>query len=305
MGVQKNKKIKLNTVLFISIFIVAIIPVVMLSQVTIFFNTKNIADNYEDNAEVLLNIAGSTIEEDIEEYENIVNKVIEITEFEDSQAIKPSMEAVAKYNESVLNMYFVNELDGNVTFLFDSEIPEGIDIRDKDWYIETANNTEGILYDPVYEDSLTGKNITTIYKRIEKNGKLLGVIGIDVELSTLTNHLSHLKYGKSGDILLIQSDGYVIAHSDESKLHLENPLEYDTWTNILENTDGYEKIKYNSINYESYYKTINKFNWKVVLRTESNEISSVQKMQKNLIILFALIIIVIATLLSITISKKK
>ncbi|MDO5517982.1 MAG: methyl-accepting chemotaxis protein [Clostridium sp.] len=298
-----KKQLKLNKILFIVIFTMAIIPAISLSFITLLLNKTSIDQNYEKNGNVLLNIASNTISDDINAYENILDKIVEVGDFEDFDQLKEDITSVAQYDDSILNIYFVDDETGKMTFLNHFELPEDVDIRTRDWYIDTFNNENGILYDYVYEDTITGEIITTIYRAVKKDNKIVGVIAVDVELSRLTEQLSYLKYGETGEFILIQSDGLVVAHSNEEKIHEEKPTEYEVWDQIVTEKEGKIKFKYNSKKYEGYYKTVDKLNWKIVLKSECQEIRSIENSQSITVAIICLITILISLCVSVRVSR--
>jgi len=81
------------------------------------------------------------------------------------------------------------------------------------WYIEAAKAgkpTWGSVYSVDQINFISLPAVRPIYA---KNGKLLGVTGVDLQLSNITNFLRHLNVSSSGRVFVMERDGQLIANS--------------------------------------------------------------------------------------------
>ena len=81
------------------------------------------------------------------------------------------------------------------------------------WYIEAAKAgkpTWGSVYSV---DEINFISLPAVRPIYAKNGKLLGVTGIDLQLSNITNFLRHLNVSSSGRVFVMERDGQLIANS--------------------------------------------------------------------------------------------
>jgi len=81
------------------------------------------------------------------------------------------------------------------------------------WYIEAAKAgkpTWGSVYSVDQINFISLPAVRPIYA---KNGKLLGVTGVDLQLSNITNFLRHLNVSSSGRVFVMEQDGQLIANS--------------------------------------------------------------------------------------------
>lgn len=111
----------------------------------------------------------------------------------------------------------------------------------KDYYqIPMKNKTETVL-DP-YFDSYTGDEkdkilMTSVVIPVIKDGKFLGMAGIDIDLSYLQKHIENIKPFNDGYSFLVANNGKIIAHPKKEfndKLINEVDKEYNK-NNFLEN----------------------------------------------------------------------
>jgi len=158
-----------------------------------------------------------------------------------AMAIEAVKLAYSNYNES--DMQFraflldrfraVKDLDPNIAYVYfgstsggmymwpDEPLPEGYDPRKRPWYQEAMAKNGPVWTEP-YRDASTGKWIVTYSEPIYINGKLVGVIGVDVFVSTLIEQSREIKIGQSGYIAIINKDGTIIVHPDESMVQTFN-----------------------------------------------------------------------------------
>ena len=82
-----------------------------------------------------------------------------------------------------------------------------------------AMESDGIFWTDVYEfftDKAPG--ITAAQKVVDANGKFLGVFGIDVRLTLLSDFLSTLKVGNTGLAFIINSKKQIVAFPKNSPM---------------------------------------------------------------------------------------
>ena len=116
---------------------------------------------------------------------------------------------------------------------------DSYDPRLRPWF-DLAEGVDGEVWtDPYifYTSQLPGLTVARAVR--DPNGKLLGVIGADIELSALSKFLTTQRVGTSGAAFIVYSNGDVLAHphatelaqrDGESKLRLKSLAELDDVT---------------------------------------------------------------------------
>ncbi|QXH48607.1 methyl-accepting chemotaxis protein [Pseudomonas xanthosomatis] len=100
----------------------------------------------------------------------------------------------------------------------DAKMPDGYDPRQRPWYTQavTANQT---LLTPPYQASVGGLVVTiAIPVKARNNGELLGVVGGDLSLDTLSKILAAVDFGGIGHAFLVDGNGQVIVSPDKGHL---------------------------------------------------------------------------------------
>ena len=122
----------------------------------------------------------------------------------------------------LLNMYFGRESDG-VFFQGnkDATTPEGYDPRARGWYQAAVADGGTIVTDP-YWDVLTNQMCGTIACPVYVDGKIVGVLGIDMTLQTVTDLTNSINYEEGVYGFLVDSSDNYVAHKNETYLPTED-----------------------------------------------------------------------------------
>lgn len=97
------------------------------------------------------------------------------------------------------------------------------DPRDRPWYQLATEQSGTVWTDPYIFFSSQNPGITIAAPVFEADGQLQGVIGVDIEISAISDFLASLKIGESGSALIINRNGDVIAHPQPELLKAINP----------------------------------------------------------------------------------
>ncbi|MCF8020657.1 MAG: methyl-accepting chemotaxis protein [Vallitaleaceae bacterium] len=105
-----------------------------------------------------------------------------------------------------------------------TQLPEGYDPTERDWYKEAAASGEVSISDP-YVDAGTETVVFTVSKAIMSGDELVGVFAVDVSLAELSQALNSIVIGKTGYPTLIDKEYKVLTHKDSSLLNELLPVE--------------------------------------------------------------------------------
>ncbi len=184
----------------------------------------------------------------------------------------------SKAEQTIINIFnnyrmvhpFVNAVymgRENGSFVRSHEWPEPVqyDPRMRPWYIlakEISNKV--VITDPYSSLSMPDINIGIEKALVDENGKVFGVVGMDITLKNLTDYISNIKVGKNGRAILINKEGIILASPVRGD-KLKNILTFDkeNLKVLLETTQGYATfIKDSKRNY-LFFNTSPSLGWKV------------------------------------------
>ena len=170
----------------------------------------------------------------------------------------------------------------------DEQIPKGFDPRERDWY-KNAISSNG---KPVITEAYTSAdgNLTfTIVKSVKNNaGEVIGVIGIDINLTDLTSFISSTRIGDSGYCMLIQNDGLILADPKHADYNLKMLSEtgVPAFTEIDKMKEGSAFIMLDGNRWKVSVFSLPELDWKVALLIEQNEVLSLfYTLLKNMILI--------------------
>ncbi|WP_419393414.1 methyl-accepting chemotaxis protein [Cytobacillus praedii] len=193
--------------------------------------------------------------------------------------------------------------------LDDSYTLGDLDIWSTEWY-EVGSQPNG-GWTAAYADPSTNVSmVTAAYPIKEQNGGLMGVVTVDVDISSIQKLITETKIDYDGKALLIQSDGVLLGGVDEDRLTKENILDDKNSSlvtaakNMLENEVG--KIEYTIDNekYIFYFSTIPNTNWKIgISLSETNLFDSINNLL-TIFIISSIVSIVIVTAIIVVYSNR-
>ncbi|MGG1629381.1 methyl-accepting chemotaxis protein [Rossellomorea sp. NRS-1567] len=182
-------------------------------------------------------------------------------------------------------------------------LPNDFDPTSRDWYKNAEEVRAGVVWSEPYVDTATEEYIITASRAIVSDNKVVGVLGVDINLTKLTDRVSEMDIGYNGYPFLIGLDGTAIVHptkrgEDLSKLPFISKMltsEKDSDT-IRYELDGDEKVL--------VYSTVPKTNWKVGSAYNMKDLIQSSKEIERLLIVTALITLAVMLVLIVLISNK-
>lgn len=96
------------------------------------------------------------------------------------------------------------------------------DPRQRPWYKQALASPNEPILTEAYQDVIGKPVVTSAFVVKNKQGNIVGVQGLDVTLSTLTDILSNTKLGESGYLMLIDDSGTVLADARTPENNFKN-----------------------------------------------------------------------------------
>lgn len=112
------------------------------------------------------------------------------------------------------NITYIGTVDGQMLQNDPTVILQNYDPRQRGWYQGAEKNNDVFISDP-YVSLTDGAYVVTIAYPARRNGALIGVVGANLTLDTLTETIGKLSIPGEGYALLIDQSGQMIAHPDK------------------------------------------------------------------------------------------
>ncbi|WP_187115375.1 cache domain-containing protein, partial [Treponema pectinovorum] len=177
---------------------------------------KNVEVFFQGASDVLMMLSENQYcreaDESLTSYVNTTKKtkVSEVPKGQTEIRIRNLFKLVEKSFPDYIEVY-MGTIYGGFTSNFDYEMPAGFDPRKRDWYIMANNNRGKEIMTNAYL-STVGENTIAISRNVvSPQGKYIGNISIDISLKRLTDIISKFRVGRTGHLMLIQSDGTILA----------------------------------------------------------------------------------------------
>lgn len=205
-------------------------------------------------------------------------------------------------NKDILDSYFGTE-SGKFAVYPNAQMPDGYDARKRSWYEEGVKANGKVAITSPYVDAASGNTVVGIVQAVMKDGKVVGVIGLDCSLSSLAERIGVKKVGNSGSVSISDPSGVVIAHSDKSLIGTDAITKLSFWNEVKSGNQGFVTYLYNGKEKFGVYATNELTGWKIVATLEQNELSDDTRTIIITTGIITLIMAVIAVILSFILSN--
>jgi len=303
---MKIKGIKLNSIrtkLIIALISICIVPLIILG-VGSYNQSRSILNNK------LVLTSSQTVSEvnsGLTDYFKGFSKIIattaknpEIINFEtenNNEIVEEIIKGVKDSDKDILDIYYGTEL-GKFAIYPEAEMPSGYDARQRAWYKLALEHKGQVVITPAYKDASTGNTVVGIVHTVEKNGKIVGVIGVDCELTTLAERISEKKIGNSGYMFISEVSGNVLAHPKNDLINTDAAAKLSIWNEVKSGNKGFVNYDDNGMKKFGVYDTNELTGWKLVATLDESELTN----DTQSILETTLIIIGVMALISIGMS---
>ncbi len=203
-------------------------------------------------------------------------------------------------NNDITWIYYALEDDGSIFIApVDPSMPSNYDARLRDWYKGTLENKNDVYWTRPYIDAgESGKLLQTVSKPVYKDGRLLGVVGLDIELTKFTEIIQNLSYSKKSEIYLLNANNEVLSSNSESIGFFEKNIK-----NLMTSDIDGQLINVDKEKYILCSVPIKINNWKLVAVTQTNLADQLFRIRTR-IIFIVLITILLSVYLSMRMSRN-
>jgi methyl-accepting chemotaxis protein len=307
----KKTRIRTKLILSFSIIIIA----AMLISGGIFYNSSNnmILNDFRKSTFTTVHQQNILIDEIFNNYNESIlmlaaNKAV--SEYAADMTNESSlMEAFGNYKDAHKNIQsaYMGTPDGKMILYPVQELPEGYDPRVRGWYQDATKNDGQIIWTEPYTDALKGNMIISAAKTIKVDGKLIGVLAFDIDLTKLSETIRNTVLGTNGHLVLMDKNGKVVLHKDKDMLGKD--LSGESWVKNILSQDSNDLLEYKYNNQSNYlsFVTNKSTGWKIYGTMGAAEIrdKTAKVRDQILVVAFVSILLVIGMgyLISTSISK--
>lgn len=212
--------------------------------------------------------------------------------------------AFKAYKEShpdVLNVYVGTS--AKKMFVFpEAQLPTGFDPTSRPWYTEAVKAGKPIWTEP-YLDTATKKLVISVAKPVidPENKQVIGVVGLDISLETLSTMIQSMKIGKAGYVVLLDQAGKVMVHPDKNQIGKDLPI--PELNQALKQETGVVDYNYNGDSRFGAFDTYKLTGWKFIGVLSYSEIHDETALILRQTLIFSLLFAVLAILIGLWITN--
>lgn len=313
MNLKNFKLNRIRTKLVISLISICLIPLIISGAVS-YVESKSILSKKLSltSSQSLLQIENG-LTNYFTGFSDIVSltannpSIVNIDTDNNTQIISETLKGIQESDKDILGVYYGTS-SGKFTIYPNAKMPDGYDSTKRDWYKQALNNKGKVIITPPYKDAATGNNVVTLAKTVEKNGQIVGVIGMDCSLITLSQKISSQKIGTTGYVFISDISGTILAHPHKEFIGTKEASNLSFWNKVKSEDNGFINYTYNGTKKFGVYETNKLTGWKLVAclnETElSNDTMAILQITSLIILIMALLSIVLSLLLSKGISNN-
>ncbi|APC42748.1 methyl-accepting chemotaxis protein [Clostridium estertheticum] len=308
---MKSKKLKLNSIrtkLIISLVSICIIPLIILG-IGSYRQSKSILNNKltVTSTQTLTEI-NNGLSNYLNGFSNMLSltsnnyNIINVDTGNNINYIPDLLKGVAESNKDILDISY-GTTTGKFKTYPNATMSPGYDATKSSWYKQALEHKGQVIITPEYIDDGTKKSIITLAKTVEKDGKVVGVVEIDLTLNTLAEQISTKKLGNTGYVFISEVSGKVLAHPVKKLINTDMASKLPFWNNAKSQNSGFVNYDDNGSKKFGVYQTNELTGWKLVATLDQSELSNDTKSIIHTTILIILIMALISIGMSLVLSK--
>jgi len=204
-----------------TVFIVGIVLIGMLTTqlTTTVIMKQNLEKDTSERGTTVVEELGKSFERELLQYEKDLKLIGENSAFnkevlKDSVALEEVSSLFKNYTESnsqILSIY-VGFQDKSMLAEPTWEVPADYDVTQREWYINASKSPEKVIWSEPYIDADSNVPIITAAKAIVENGKVKGVLAVDLSLENSLNNVKEYNVGYKGYAFLVSDKGVALYH---------------------------------------------------------------------------------------------
>lgn len=207
-----------------------------------------------------------------------------------------------RINHPYINSVYMGRENGSFVRSHKRAAPTQYDPRERPWYILAKKNPGEVVRTEPYSSVTTPDiNIGIEKALVDENGKIFGVVGMDVTLEGLSKYISDIKVGENGWAFLIDENGTIlVSRYEENILKSISDLNQENLNIVMEKMQGYTTfVNESKVNY-LFFDTSEILSWKMGLVVPAEEINREVRVlifRNILVLIFSLFILCLLILL--------
>ncbi|OPJ54979.1 methyl-accepting chemotaxis protein [Alkalithermobacter paradoxus] len=210
---------------------------------------------------------------------------------------------ISENNPSMINTYFALE-NKDMLIYPHIDLPEGYDPTSRPWYQGAIKDINKTYFTDPYADATTNEIVMTISRAVVENGKVIGVIGADIDLKVLSQKIGDISIGKEGYVAILAKDGSILAHPDTNMIGTDIPIQLGIWDEMKDKDSGFIEYTYSGTNRFSSFVTDEVLGLKFMAVLQEHELLNDTNVIRNFILFILAIAILSGAVIAFFIARS-
>lgn len=138
----------------------------------------------------------------------------------DTQKLLQFLRETNENTPSLSNLYIGTEA-GDFINALDLGMSSHYVIKETPWYVSAVEAEGDVVWTEPYTDEGSGETVITASQAYYRDNQLIGVMGADIHIDTLTDMIGNITIGKNGYAIIVGEAGEVVAHPDEEYIGVD------------------------------------------------------------------------------------
>ncbi|MBO0961048.1 methyl-accepting chemotaxis protein [Neobacillus sp. MM2021_6] len=175
----------------------------------------------------------------------------------------------------------------------------------RDWYKSAIQNHGKVSYSEPYKDASTGELVLTISQTvIDKNGNVIGVMAIDLDMTEFSKSIKRITIGKEGYMTIVGKDGKYIYHPKADQIGSDSLTKISLWKEMKQNKQGESQYELDGTDKFSSYITNDQTGWRFVSTLDNAELTDTSVKIRNIGWILTAIFGLLSAICAFFISRK-
>lgn len=257
-------------------------------------SVKEIADETLSSFDSQVSMTINNLVSTIDYYSDIFNE----ESFKDKDAINEQLTAMAKSNKDIESIYLTDTKTNDLIIYPSIKLDKDFDITSRDWHKGATRNRGKVFISDVYLGA-NGKQNLTLSKTLDDNS---GIVGIDIDVSTLINNVEETTVGSTGFITILGLDRLVLADK-ELTVGEESQYNKEDLDIIYNDNEGIILLTTEDNDYSVKYITNEATGWKIVSNINLKDFDNALKPISSATIRVVILSVLFSAFLSIIIVR--
>jgi len=281
--------------LVVSFFFMLLIPGVAIGIMTYFSSIDSLeqqqTEQVKDTAELLNQTVNNALELRISDLNTFAAQFNSGQIEDDEETLEQVLGQYKGMNEEVSEVYMASN-DGDLFYRQpDTELPEGFDATERDWFINAVNNPGEVqISDPFESASETG-TVVSITKTLDDGS---GVMGVSLYIDSIQQLASEVSIGENGYAVIIDPQQKYVYHPT---FETGEEVEGGVLGTMFEDASGSYEYSHDNISKIMVYQTNDLTGWKLAGTIDYDEIKGEAASTLTTMITIIVITLVLGTII--------